>query len=124
MRRRSDGMRSVRTRGAHWLAGLALAAGVGGLAGCREYLDRRDTLTLASGDAPAHNAAVHTIDPWPPHASRPRMRYDGSRLRVPIETYRRSDRVAPEKPVASPLLSAPPKPGEAETAAADERGNN
>lgn len=42
---------------------------VGGLAGCADYLNRRDTLAVGAGNAPEANTAIHTIDPFPPAAS-------------------------------------------------------
>ena len=45
------------------------AAGLLGalLGGCSEhYIDRRDGVTLYSGEAMATNRVTHMIDPWPP----------------------------------------------------------
>lgn len=40
-----------------------------GLAGCADYLNRRDSITLGAGNAAAGNTAIHTINPFPPEAS-------------------------------------------------------
>jgi hypothetical protein len=45
------------------LAGCAL------LAGCADYLNRYDTVTLAAGDAPKSNILLHTVDPFNPDAA-------------------------------------------------------
>jgi hypothetical protein len=51
---------------------LALPAGA-----CVDYLNHRDSVTLAAGDAMHANAAVQTINPWP-YASREKsILYDG-----------------------------------------------
>ena len=46
-------------------AHLALAGLLGTLAGCSEYLDRRDTVALSAGDAVATNKVTQMVDPWP-----------------------------------------------------------
>jgi hypothetical protein len=40
-----------------------------GLAGCADYLNRRDSITLGAGNAAAANTAIHTINPFPPDAA-------------------------------------------------------
>jgi hypothetical protein len=47
------------------LLAAALSAG-----GCADYLNHRDTVALASGDAVNANGAIETIDPWPREAQR------------------------------------------------------
>ena len=44
---------------------LALAALLAALAGCSEYLDRRDTISLGGGDAVATDKVTQMVDPWP-----------------------------------------------------------
>jgi hypothetical protein len=46
---------------------LMLALGPA-LAGCADYMNHRDSVTLAAGNAPETNLAVHTINPFPPAA--------------------------------------------------------
>lgn len=67
------------------LAGLGLT---GSLAGCIDYLRRRDTLLIETGEAVQANAAVQVIDPMPPHATRIDRDIDGERLRNGIIRYR------------------------------------
>lgn len=69
------------------LAGLALGA-------CREtnrYMVRSNTITPGAGDAAAHNAAVHTIDPWPRHARNTDVPADGKRMMVGIKRYQANE---------------------------------
>jgi hypothetical protein len=38
------------------------------LSGCGDYLSNRDRISQHTGDAPASNTAIQTINPWPPVA--------------------------------------------------------
>jgi type IV pilus biogenesis protein CpaD/CtpE len=57
-------------------------------AGCNDYLSRRDTATLESGEAVQANMAIHVIDPSPPASARIVNNTDGERLQRGIERYR------------------------------------
>ncbi len=64
------------------------AAGLSaGLAGCTDYLDRRETISYAAGNAIAHNQAVHMIDPWPAHAKNTRIDTSGERMARAVRRY-------------------------------------
>jgi hypothetical protein len=52
------------------------------------YLDRRDTVSFAAGDAPATNKVTHMIDPWPVAAGNRNIDYDGERMQAAAERYR------------------------------------
>lgn len=52
------------------------------------YLDRRDTVTFAAGDAVAVNKAIQTIDPWPRYAGNTNIPADGERAAAAAERYR------------------------------------
>ena len=56
--------------------------------GCQDYLARRDTLTIGSGDAVHTNAAMQVLDPWPPHARTVESSVNGERLQHAMERYR------------------------------------
>lgn len=56
--------------------------------GCQDYVARRDTLTLGSGDAVQANIAKQVIDPWPPESNTVDPYTDGERLAHGIERYR------------------------------------
>jgi hypothetical protein len=65
------------------------------LAGCSDmYWDRRESISLASGDAVAANKAVHMIDPWPPMSTQKNLAFDGTRAQAAAERYR-NNRVTP-----------------------------
>jgi hypothetical protein len=103
-------------------ARLGLAAVTLLVAGCQDYAARRDTLAFHSGEAAAHNKAVHVIDPWPAAAVRSDIEFDGSRAVRTIERYEAggtltipSGGAAPAAPnggaaAASPLPSSAIKP--------------
>jgi hypothetical protein len=59
--------------------GAALAA-VTAVAGCSEYLDRRDTLSLGSGEAVETNINAHRVDPWPKVAQNRDLTFSGERM--------------------------------------------
>lgn len=67
-------------------AGASLAAF--GIAGCSEYLDRRDTLLLGAGEAVQTNIVTHQIDPWPAHAQQVYADTSGERVQHAMERYR------------------------------------
>jgi hypothetical protein len=57
------------------------------LSGCVDYIERRDTITLAAGDAQDWNKVVHTADPWPPYAMNNNIPGDGKRTAQVIQRY-------------------------------------
>jgi hypothetical protein len=69
-------------------ATLALVAATA-LTGCTDmYLDRRDTVSFAAGDAVAANKVTQMIDPWPPYAGDRNIAFDGERMQMAAERYR------------------------------------
>ena len=67
---------------------LALAATTL-LGACTDmYLDRRDTVSFAAGDAPASNKVTHMVDPWPLYAGDRNIAFDGERMAAAAERYR------------------------------------
>lgn len=80
------------------LALLAAFASAAILAGCADYVNHRDTITLAAGDAAKFNNAVHTINPSPPWSHNDNIDMDGQRAAVVIERYGNP----PQQPIPSP----------------------
>ena len=73
---------------------LALAAATA-LSGCTDmYLDRRDPVSFAAGDAVATNKVTHMIDPWPVYAGNRNIAFDGERMQAAAERYR-TNKVTP-----------------------------
>ena len=95
------------------LAGTALT---GGCVSDNVYADRRDPVSFAAGDAVATNIATQTIDPWPAHAGRREIAYDGERMQSAVDRYR-TNKVTPPRgtstssvqydPAAQPQAAAP-----------------
>lgn len=70
------------------LTALALAAPLL-LGACTDiYLDRRDTVSFAAGDAVAANRVTHMVDPWPARAGDRNIPHDGERMAAAAERYR------------------------------------
>lgn len=74
----------------------ALALGAATLLGaCTDmYLDRRDQVSFAAGDAVAVNKVTHMIDPWPVQAGNRNIAFDGERMQAAAERYR-TNKVTP-----------------------------
>src|SRR3977135_3941818 len=67
---------------------LALAATTL-LGACTDmYLDRRDPVSFAAGDAAAVNKVTHMVDPWPVRAGDRNIMHDGERMATAVERYR------------------------------------
>ncbi len=67
---------------------LLMAIAAVSLSGCRQYLDRGDTITAGVADATDTNKAVQTITRWPAESRYDRWNSDGERARVAVERYR------------------------------------
>ena len=80
---------------------LACLALVTMLAGCADYLNHRDSITLAAGDAQDWNSVVHTIDPWPRASKRTDIDGDGQRTAVVMRRY--STAGAAAEPAVQPV---------------------
>lgn len=83
------------------LAALALAC-----CACTDYVARRDTLTLGSGEAVHANMAQHVIDPWPRHAMSVDPYTDGERMAHAAERYR-NPTTGSNLSVVPPIQAAP-----------------
>ena len=90
------------SRNSRWLP-LAVLLAVP--AGCADYANHRDTVTLAAGDAVAANAAIQTIDPWPPGAERTVILSDGRRIKVTIDRYGRMIPIGSGQPATTMTTS-------------------
>ena len=66
-----------------------LAAAATLLSACSDdYLARRDTITMWSGDAVAINKVTQTVDPWPPYSANQKIAYEGQKMQTAVERYR------------------------------------
>ncbi|MBA4130219.1 MAG: hypothetical protein C0519_02220 [Hyphomicrobium sp.] len=86
------------------------------LSGCRQYLDRSDTITAGVADATDTNKAVQTITRWPAESRYDRWNSDGERARVAIERYKTRTVTEPKQLDKDPV-DAEPTPTEPATKA-------
>jgi hypothetical protein len=92
------------------VAAVLLAALVGG---CSDlYWDRRDSVAFYSGDAPAANIAIQTIDPWPPEAANRRLSTNGELMQKAAERYR-TNKTTPLRPMGTSSVQLSVAPGAA-----------
>ncbi len=92
---------------------IIAAAGLIGalLAGCSDpglYLDRRDAIALGAGDAVAANAAMQTIDPWPPQSANTHIASNGQKMQAAIERYRTNTVTPPVSPMTLQVSNPSP----------------
>lgn len=59
-----------------------------GTAGCSEYLDRRDALSLQSGNAVQTNKVSQMVDPWPRASADRNIAFSGPVMGNAVERYR------------------------------------
>jgi hypothetical protein len=98
------------------LAGrLALAVLFATLAGCSEYLDRRDNIALSGGNSVASNEVTHMVDPWPRDSANREIAYNGDKMQTAVERYR-TNKVIP--PVGTGTSTSYQSPGAPAAAAA------
>ena len=74
---------------------LALAAVFGTLAGCSDYLDRRDTIALSGGNAVATNEITQMVDPWPRDSANRNIAFNGDKMQSAVERYRTNKVIPP-----------------------------
>lgn len=97
------------------------------LGGCSEnYLDRRDTVTLYSGEAMAANRVTHTIDPWPAGSGNRNFAYNGEKAAAASERYRTGRVIPPVSALTSSSYGqlAAPAPSSSQPAPSSNAGGN
>ena len=97
------------TKAARW---SALILTLPALAGCSEYLARRDGITAYSGDAVAGNQVKQMVDPWPAVAADRNIAYDGIVMRRAVERYHSGRVAAPVGTGTSAAYSDGPAPAQ------------
>ncbi len=89
------------------LVGLGAAAGLAlSVSGCADYLNHRDSITLAAGDAMYHNRGVHVDNPFPPQANNERIIGDGKLAETTMDGYQeKAEQPQPPQPLQVILSS-------------------
>jgi PBP1b-binding outer membrane lipoprotein LpoB len=78
------------------LRSLALITGLAAmLAGCSEYTDRRDTISLNGGNAVATNIVTQTVDPWPAVSADKNIAFNGQKMQSAVQRYRNNQIIQP-----------------------------
>ena len=75
---------------------LALATVFATLAGCSEYLDRRDNIALSAGNANATNQMTQMVDPWPRDSANRDIAFNGAKMQSAVERYRTNRIIQPK----------------------------
>ena len=75
------------SRSSRGVAIAALLVALASTSGCRDYLDRKDTVYLGGGNAVAANKVAQTIDPWPPGSFKKHHSTNGQRAAKAMERY-------------------------------------
>jgi hypothetical protein len=86
---------------------LALAAVLVALAGCSEYLDRRDPIALSGGNAVATNKVTQMVDPWPRESANREIAFNGEKMQSAYERYRTNKVIPPNGTGTSTTYQAP-----------------
>ena len=86
---------------------LALAARLVTLAGCSEYLDRRDTIALSGGNAVATDKVTQMVDPWPRDSANRNIAFNGEKMQSAFERYRTNKVIPPNGTGTSTTYQAP-----------------
>lgn len=73
---------------------LLVCAAAGLLAGCSEYTDRRDLISIHGGNAVQTNKVTQMIDPWPRASADRSIAYNGEVMESAYTRYR-TGRVTP-----------------------------
>jgi hypothetical protein len=81
-------------------ATLALAVLFATLAGCSEYVDRRDTIALSGGNAVYTDRVTQTVDPWPRDSANRDIAYNGEKMQTAVERYR-TNKVTPPQGIGT-----------------------
>jgi hypothetical protein len=72
-----------------------LVALVAALAGCSEYLARRDGITLNAGNAVMTDRVTHMVDPWPRASANRDIAFNGDRMESAFKRYRTGNVIQP-----------------------------
>ena len=77
------------------------------LAGCSEYLDRRETISLNGGNAVATNRVTQMVDPWPRDSANKNIAFNGYVMESAMTRYRTGKVIPPRGIGTSSSYTAP-----------------
>jgi hypothetical protein len=100
------------------LARVAAAGILGlGLASCSEYLDRRDGLSVQSGNAVETNKVAQMVDPWPRSSRSRNIAFNGAVIGSAVERYRTGRVIPPNDTSTSGVFQGTQQGGSSGSAA-------
>jgi hypothetical protein len=97
----------MRVTRAALLASTMLALGAA-LAGCSEYLARRDAISPTAGDAVMTDRITQMTDPWPRDSADRDIAFNGERMEAAVNRYRTGTVIAPAGIGTGSTYQAPP----------------
>jgi len=65
------------------------------------YLDRRESISLSTGDDLYSNQVTQMVDPWPAQSANRNIAFDGQKMQSAVERYRTNKLIAPVNPTTS-----------------------
>jgi hypothetical protein len=65
------------------------------LAGCADYVVRRETVSQNGGDAIATNRATQMVDPWSRASADKTIAFNGEKMQSAVERYRKNRVIQP-----------------------------
>ena len=77
------------------LRGAALAAVITALAGCSNYFDRRDMISIKGGDAMQTDKVTQMVDPWPRQSGNRNIASNGQVIENAYARYRTGHVISP-----------------------------
>jgi hypothetical protein len=86
------------SRAAPLVAALLVAAGLAGCSNADLYLDRRDNIAPAAGDALAANSVEQMVDPWPAYSGDKDIAFNGEKMQQAVARYRTGKIIPPADP--------------------------
>ncbi|HEU5018300.1 MAG TPA: hypothetical protein VFT69_10060 [Pseudolabrys sp.] len=89
------------------------------LCGCSQYLDRRDAVSLNTGDALAADKVTMMVDPWPRWAAERNIAFNGARMQSAVERYRNNRVIPPHAAGTSAAYGAPSQDSSADNSRPD-----
>lgn len=95
-------------RSSNMVQALVIAAVLSTLAGCSEYLGRRDTISLQSGNAVQTNKITQMVDPWPRASADRNIASNGVVMQSAVERYRTGRVIQPNNTATSSSYQAAP----------------
>lgn len=78
-----------------FIRGAVLTVALVSLAGCSEYLVRRDSISPFGGDTVEGDKLVQMVDPWPPASADRDIVYNGVKMEGAIDRYKTGRVIAP-----------------------------